>query len=293
MRFNRLCLFFLLSILPSLKTLAQDTIYFENRNPYPVIIEEENEEEIIYRRADVRNSPRFKLRKRFVSQIKYEDPEAGKLKFKSKPIRTARQLDIWVTPFDSSDIVKGTLHRLNDTTLLLRKKPSLLEKGSQVNSDFLYNFPYQRIHTIHVRRRNTIQRNALWGAAGGFALGTLTGLIIFKNEPACETIGPEGPACDHSLSSPRTKWEKSLLLGSFTASGGFLAGGLTGAIRVKIPIAGRKDAFNAAIPILERMARVQQEVDDSPQMHKKKNKKKKNPPEKRKKEKKKKGKRKK
>ncbi len=261
MRLERLCLITLLYALSSLKTLAQDTIFFENKTPYPVIIEEENEEEVIYRRYGEKNSPRFKLRKRFITAIKYEDSESAKLKFKSKPLSTSRQLDIWVSAVDSSGTVKGLLHRLNDSTLYLRKKSTLLEGGT-VNTDLLYVFPYNKIHLIHVQRRNTIQRNALWGAAGGFALGTITGLIIFKNEPPCEPVGPNGTPCDGSLSSPRTKWEKSLLLGSFSAGGGFLAGGLSGAVRVKIPIAGRKDAYNAAIPILERMAKVQQEGDD-------------------------------
>lgn len=238
--------------------LCQDTIIFENKHPFLVDVQEENERDVIYKKIDIISSPTYILSKRYVTDIRYQDPEAGKLKFKSKDFSMQRDLEVWVTPMDSSEVVRGWLHRLNDTTLVLQEEDTRIpEARRKAIPEVVQIFPYQNIRHVKVRRRKQIGKHAAFGAAGGFVIGTLTGLLIFDDEPACDPSGIDGRMCDESLLSPQTKWEKSLLLGFGTGGVGLVGGGVYGSVKVKFPIGGRRDTFNAAIPKLERLGGLQ------------------------------------
>lgn len=248
-----LCLAFCLSYL---NTKAQDTLVFEDKWHFPVVIEEERETEVFYRRADLPHSPLYVIEKRFITMIQYEDPEAGKEKFKFTPI-TGRSLDVWVTKLDTDKPLKGVLLNLDDSILYVRKKTSILEGNTASKTDAIYILPYQNIEVIELRRRNKISKFSLWGLAGGFTLGTLTGLLIFEDNPPCDPSNIDGRPCDESLISPKTKEEKSLLFGLASATGGWLAGTIIGSIRVKFDINGKRRAYDKAVPQLKQQMRLQ------------------------------------
>lgn len=250
-----LCLLLLLSPL-SATLFAQDTILFENKYPYLVNIVEEHERDVVFRKINLENSPTYIIEKRFVSSIGYKDPKAGKLKFKTVKSDLRRPLDVWVTPMDRRHPDKqGILHHLTDSTLVLKTKPAAQatnDRGLPAEVDIL---PYQQVHRLQFRRRNQVARFGFRGAVAGFAIGTTVGWFIFKDDEPCDLLDPDTP-CDNGLKSPRTKLEKALLLGAGTGGLGFATGGLLGSVRVTIPVAGRLDAYNAAIPKIEKMGRV-------------------------------------
>jgi hypothetical protein len=236
------------------KTSAQqDTLVFERNWKFPVQIEEVRENEIIYKRPDVLNSPRYSIQRRFITEIEYKDPADSLLKFRPTKVKLSRQLETWVTLSKVSTKITGVLHHVNDSTLMIRRHAKLLEKSHGLGTEVVYVFPYQDIHKIEVRRRNKMRQYAVWGAIGGLAAGTLTGLAIFKDAPPCDPNQIDGRICDESLFSPQTKWEKSLTLGFATGAVGFVGGGIAGSAKLTFSIGGQKDAFNRAIPKLEQM----------------------------------------
>jgi hypothetical protein len=239
------------------KSFAQDTIIFEKNVPYLAYVLEEQPQDVIFRKINIKDSLMFVIDKRFIKEIHYQDPKMGRQPIKTAPASLVKPLDVWITPSDSVGIFKGSLQSLNDTTLFLKKKKKLLEGTKGLKAEVVHVFPYKKIHEMKVRQRNKVRQYATFGAIGGFALGTLTGMIIFKDEPPCDPIGPDGRPCDESLFSPQSKFDKSLLLGFSTGSAGFLAGGIVGSIRITIPIGSQKDNFRGAIPKLKRLSRQQ------------------------------------
>ncbi len=236
---------------------AQDTLVFENQWRYPVTVEEEHEDEVIYRKPGIENSPLYVIETRFITHIGYGDPVAGKAKFKPTP-PNARKLDIWITSLDSFKVTKGLMLHLNDTSLQVKQKIGLLKGSGGARTGLVHVFPYHQIQKIEIRRRNKIGQYALWGAAGGFVTGVFGGLLFAKDNPPCDGSVIDGKPCDDSLNSPFTKWEKSMLLGLGGAAGGFLGGGAIGSIRVSFLIGGKRDIYNQTIPRLKRQARRQQ-----------------------------------
>ena len=254
---NRLIPISLLFALFWVKSLAQDTIIFEKNWSYLAYVQEEQPEEVLFQKFNSGDSLIFVIDKRFISEIRYQNPKLGRQAMRKAPASLAKPLDVWITPSDSIGRFKGSLQNLNDTTLFLKKKRKLLEGTKGLKAEIVYVFPYEKIHEVKVRQRNKVKHYATLGAIGGFALGTLTGLVIFKDEPPCDPIGPDGRPCDESLFSPHTKLDKSLLLGFGTGGAGFVAGGIVGSVRITIPIGSRKDAFGTAIPKLKRLSRRQ------------------------------------
>ncbi len=238
------------------KIAAQDTLVFENNHRYPVLIERESDRDVIYRKPGLQNSPLYLMRKRFITSVTYQHPDSAKFKYKPTTMVMKRQLEVWITPTDASGDVKGLLYQLTDSTLFLRKKSGKLEKNDFLKAEMVRLFPYQQIHHIDIRERRQTAKYAILGAAGGFALGTLSGLLVFNKDPECDPTIPDGP-CDPSLGTPRSKFEKSLTLGMGTALAGGVGGGIYGSVKVSFPIGGKKDAFNRTIPKLERRARLQ------------------------------------
>jgi hypothetical protein len=233
-------------------------LVFENSWKLNVQIVEENEEQVFYRKPGLVKSPLYVIDKRFITGVDYQYPDSAKFKFKPLPFVTGRHLELWVSFEDKAGQAKGVFHSISDSALYLRRQANMFVGKKKVRSESLEVFPHGRIHEIKVRKRNQMLQYSAWGALGGFAAGTLTGLIIFKNTPPCDTSFIDGRPCDSSLSSPRTKFEKSLLLGFNAAGAGFIGGGIAGAIRISFPIGGKKDAFNRTIPKLQRLARQQQ-----------------------------------
>ena len=126
---TRLILLFLLLVVFGLKTEAQDTLIFEGKYPLPVRIVRETDTRVFYKKISEKDTMLYFIEKRFVSDVVFKNPEDRKLKFKPDPI-DRRALDVWVTCYDSSSVIKGTLHNLNDTTLFIRKK-KILQKSKQ------------------------------------------------------------------------------------------------------------------------------------------------------------------
>ncbi len=245
---------FLLLVLASLQTVAQDTIVFENRFPMIVEIIEESESRIIYKKyPPEKGDLAYTLKKRFVTETNYVSEEDARNKFKSEANQLDKKLDVWVNRIGRADITNGLMHGLNDSSLILKKKSILFSGPGKGNPEIVFIFPYQQIDYIKVRKQNQIVQYAFAGAAIGFTVGILTGLTIFDDSPACDPILPDG--CDPSLSSPRSQWDKALTLGFTSAGAGALTGGIVGGLKIKIPIGGRKDHFNALIPKLNRLER--------------------------------------
>jgi len=238
------------------KSPAQDTIIFEKNWPYLAFVQEDLPSEIIFRKFNTRDSLLFVIEKRFITEIWYSDPKLGRKPVEGGLITMEKPLDIWVTLSDTIAFFKGSVQSLNDSTLFLKKNKKLMEGTKGLLADIVYVFPYQKIHKIEVRQRNKVRRYATLGAIGGFAIGTLTGLIVFKEDAPCDPLGPDGRPCDESLFSPRSKLDKSLLLGAGTAGAGFLTGGIIGSVRLTIPIGGRKDVYGMAIPRLKRLSKI-------------------------------------
>ncbi|HFA51522.1 MAG TPA: hypothetical protein ENJ95_21110 [Bacteroidetes bacterium] len=234
---------------------AQDTIVFENKFPFLVEILEESETKVTYKKFNENPNLAYVINKRFITEIRYQDPEAGKLKFKPDTVQMDKKLEVWVKRMDGRPMVNGLLNRMDDSILILKKKSVLFDGGGRDAPEVVYIFPYRQIKQIEVRKQDQVVKYALLGAAGGFFLGTMTGLGIFKDSPPCDTSLLDGRACDPSLSSPRTQIEKSWLLGFASAGLGALAGGIYGGVKIKIPIYGRKNRYNEAIPKLERFNR--------------------------------------
>ena len=249
-------LFFLFLTMGSALT-AQDTIIFEKKHPFLVKVTQESDTEVQYRKYGVTDSSVFVMKKRFISAIRYQYPDSAQLLFRTDTAYFRKDLDIWVTKNDDNNVIKGLLHRIDDSTLVLRKQ-SILTEGGEKFAQQLQSFSYSKIHQLQVRKHRQIREYAVVGTAVGFIVGTLAGLVIFEDTPPCDPL-VEGVNCDSSLSSPKTQWDKSLLLGLGGAGGGFITGSAIGAIKVKIPIRGKRDQFNASIPRLERMARFLEE----------------------------------
>lgn len=236
-------------LMVSERTLAQDTLMFEGKWKLPIIVEEENEYQVIYRKANWKNSPLYVIEKRFITDIKYQNAEMAAKKFKSRPI-DGNNIDLWIKTLDSNSLtIWGRLLHLDDTLLMVRHRRNFIHEKPKIRAELVSAISYDKLESIEFRKRNKMRKSSILGAASGFVAGTLLGLLIFDDTPACENIGIDGkPPCDPNLNSPLTRFEKSLLLGAGTAAGGFISGSIIGGVRVKFVIGGNKDRYNQAIP---------------------------------------------
>ena len=122
---------------------------------------------------------------------------------------------VWVTPIDSSSIIKGYLSEVEDSLIVI--------------SNF-YNYKKQRIYNydikeIKFRNKGNIGKGFAIGALSGFAVGAIAGLA----------------AGDDSEGWIRfTAGQKALVSGVALALPGALIGGMIGAAKIKIPINGNK-----------------------------------------------------
>ncbi len=240
--------------LTTILATAQDTIIFENKYPYLVEVIEESETRVVYKKLREATNLAYIIEKRFITDVRYRDPEAGKLKFKADTLVLDNKLELWVTRGGQGKVTNGLLHRMDDSTLILKKKSILFEKNPKDAPEVVYIFPYSQINEIAARKQNRIISYALLGAGTGLFVGTVTGLAVFNDSEPCDPLTME-PGCDPSLSSPRTRWNKAWTLGFGSAGLGAVAGGIVGGVKVKIPIGGKKDLFNAAVPRINRMDR--------------------------------------
>ncbi len=240
-------------LLAPARSMAQDTLLFEGKWKLPVVIEEENEYEVIYRKADWVNSPLYVIEKRFITEINYLDTLEAAKKFKSRPF-DGSNIDLWVKPLDSNTVMlRGRLLHMDDTMLMVRHRGSFMEGKPKIRSELVSVITYDQIQKLEYRKRSKMRKSAFIGAATGLVAGTLTGLLLFNDTPACENSGIDGkPPCDPNLKSPLTRVEKSLILGAGAAAGGFVTGGMIGGVRIKFTIGGNKDRYNQAIPHILR-----------------------------------------
>ncbi len=234
--------------------VAQDTLIFENKVIMLVEVLEESETKVIYRKYPPElGNLAHTIKKRFITDILYLDKETSISKFKSDALQLDKKLDIWVTRIGQENVVSGLLLDMNDTTLILKKKSVLFDGKGKNAPEIVHIFPYQQINYIKVRQQNRIVNNVLFGAAIGMAVGTITGLAIFKDSEPCDPILAEG--CDPSLSTPISQWSKAWTLGFAGTGVGMFTGGIVGGVKVKIPVGGKKNQFNTIIPQLDRLER--------------------------------------
>lgn len=243
-----------LALFVGVVAVAQDTIVFENKHYYLVEVLEESQTKVTYKKFPEQRNLAYIIQKRFITDVLYQDPSSRASKFKRDTLVQDRQLELWVTKMEQRSLFSGLMHRMDDSTLILKKKTSLFEKNGKNGPEVVYIFPYNQISHISARKQNRIVQYAFAGAGAGFFLGTLSGLVGFKDSAPCDPVVP-GMNCDASLFSPQTRWEKSLALGFGSTAIGALAGGIVGGIKVRIPIGGKQDLFNAAVPRLNRMNR--------------------------------------
>jgi hypothetical protein len=236
------------------RVLSQDTLVFENKWKFPIQILEERDDEVIYKKPGLVHSPTYIIEKRFVTGVQYKEPETRAFKYKSSPVVKKRPLEVWVTPSNSPVKTQGLLFALNDTMMVVRERANVFD-GRQ--GSIIKNFHYNNIYLIEVRERHRISKMSLWSSLGGLGLGTLTGLIFFKNDPVCDTSIVDGRPCDETLKTPHTKFEKAIKLGIGTAVAGFIGGTFIGSVKVEFAIGGKKDSFNRSIPKLRRLSRTQ------------------------------------
>ena len=135
-------------------TMAQDTIIFENQFPFLVEVLEESETNVTYRKFEENSNLAYIIEKRFITDVRYQDPEAGKMKFKPDTLLNQNILDLWVTRGEggSGNEFNGLLHRMDDSTLILKKKTTVFGRGSQDGPEVVYIFPYSQINHIAARK---------------------------------------------------------------------------------------------------------------------------------------------
>jgi len=142
----------ILFTLTACRVLAQDTLVFEKKFPLLVTVVEESESRIIYKKypPEPGDLPHV-MKKRFVTEVRYENKEEGKLKFKSDSLGLERKLDIWVSPMARPGMVSGFLLSRNDSALVVRKKAAGFGKKTRNSPEVVHIFPYQKINYITVR----------------------------------------------------------------------------------------------------------------------------------------------
>ena len=204
-------------------------------------------------KPQLKKSPTHVLDKHFITAILYRDSASAVQKYNPEPLYAQRPLELWVMPVDGDKAYKGELDYLSDTAIVFKNKKGKKKREATGLPTEVDVFHYQRIKTVAVRRRDRQRKLALWGTLGGFATGALVGWLNFEDTPPCDPSSIDGIPCDPSLSTPQSRWEKAILTGAAGSGIGMLTGGLVGSVKVRIPIEGRKDAYNAAIPKLERL----------------------------------------
>lgn len=229
---------------------AQDTLYFEKGKYMVGKVLKILPNEVIYQRIENKDTVVFTMEKRYISSINYGDPTRQKQEIARSPVYLPKALKIWIFSEEQEEVMSGFLANYNDSTLFIAKHRGFLDFNKGLKADLMYVVPSENIYEIQVRSRRNIRLYATLGAAGGLLLGSLTGLAIFKDDKPCTPVGPDGLPCDNSLKSPRTRLEKSLTLGVGMGGAGFAAGGFIGAMRISIPIGGKKDYLHNATPSL-------------------------------------------
>lgn len=250
---NPIVLPFLFLLMQAVGVFAQDTIKFQDNQFLLVEIIEENEHRVLYKKFESKDTLTHSIQKRFDMETGYFNPADRAAKFKIDTIGQQVQLELWVTKMGEGEVMNGFLQEVNDSMMVLKKQSAFFIGNRKGVPEMVYILPYNQIKHIAARRQNRILQNAFIGAAIGFGVGTLSGMIAFKDTEPCDPVLADG--CDDSLKSPRGVFEKSLLLGFGSAGAGALAGGLYGGVKVKIPIGGERYLFNAAVPRLLRMKR--------------------------------------
>ena len=139
-------------------------------------------------------------------------------------IKSNKHFVAWITPLDSTSIIKGYLSEVEDSLIVV--------------SNF-YNYEKQNIYyydikEIKFRKKGKVGKGFLYGALTGFAVGAIAGFADGDDRGDFEFFTAE---------------EKAILGGIVLAIPGALIGGVIGAAKIKIPING--DVMNQKEKLLK------------------------------------------
>ena len=120
------------------------------------------------------------------------------------------------------------------------------------------NIPSQEIQQLRLRRKGRVGRGILLGAAAGVITGVIIGLAS-GDDPDCEydpnslflPVHFVGAFCE---ATSMTAGQKAILAGTGLGLAGGLVGGIIGSIKIKIPINGSQNIFEANRPRLKGYA---------------------------------------
>jgi hypothetical protein len=121
------------------------------------------------------------------------------------------------------------------------------------------NISYQEIQQLRLRRKGKVGRGIMIGAAVGAVTGVIIGLAS-SDDPDCgyDPNSPSllvhfvGTVCE---ATSMTAAQKAVLAGTGLGLAGGLVGGILGSIKIKIPINGSQNIFEANRPRLEGYTR--------------------------------------
>ncbi len=131
-------------------------------------------------------------------------------------------LSLSVPPYKA----KGLLFHIQDSSIALIKSQNFKDYTS---GDFqMENLHFSNIEVIKLRRYNKTGNNTLIGAASGFVIGAVIGLISGDDDPGIVIFTAE---------------RKALMAGGTLAVVGAGVGAIVGSIKIKIPINGDWDKY--------------------------------------------------
>jgi hypothetical protein len=138
----------------------------------------------------------------------------------------------WISLNSAPFKVEGVLYEVKDSSILVsysRQVSDYSAKNFQVT-----NLNFINIREIQIRSENSIRNGIFIGAAAGLAIGFSLGMIL-GDDKSVSLAGPFGFSAG----------QKAIFYGvSFGFIGGVI-GGSIGSIKLKIPIHGSMNNFNA------------------------------------------------
>ena len=131
----------------------------------------------------------------------------------------------------------GTIYQLQDSAILIGDL-EWLKSGEEIPYRII---PVNAIDQINVRKKGSVGRGILIGAAAGFATGAILGLAE----------GDDAESSGWNFFS-MTAEEKALGYGVLLAVPGSILGGLIGSTKIKIPLNRNLDTYQAQREKLKR-----------------------------------------
>jgi len=155
-------------------------------------------------------------------------------RFKSKTFVT------WISLMYHSEIVKGSLYQLNNSSLILVPNAKIKQnsKGEMKSSVFKID----QVNTLKIRRKGSIVKGTVIGAVSGLAIGVIIGFISGDNK--------EKP---HPMSwEPYKAQDKAAVYGIACMFPAAAIGAMIGSIQIQIPINRNQGTYERNRKQLER-----------------------------------------